>query len=129
METTILLSKVLGLFIMITGFIVLIRKEFFIPLISVFIKNHFLRVIVSVIELIAGLFLVMSHNNFTTLPAMIISTLGWLAIVESIFYLMAPDKMLQNLLSNFKNLTLNTVCGVLSIVIGFYLTGSGFGWF
>lgn len=129
METTILLSKVLGLFIMIVGFIIMVRREFFIPLVSVFIKDHFLRVIVCVIELVAGLFLVMSHNDFRTLPAMIISTLGWLAIVESIFYLMAPDNMLQNLLSNFKSRTFYVVGGLLSIAVGFYLANFGFGWF
>lgn len=129
METTILLAKVLGLFIIIVGVIVMVRREYFIPLISVFVKERFTRLVMSVVELVAGLFLVVTHSIFTSAPAAIISAFGWIAVIESILYLAAPDKTLQKMISRFNSPTFYLFGGLASIILGLYLANYGFGWF
>lgn len=129
METTILLSKVLGLFIIIVGVVVMVRKEYFIPLISVFVKERFTRLVMSIVELMAGLFLVVTHNDFSTGPATIITLFGYVAVIEGILYLITPDKTLQTLISKFNNPKIYLFGGLASVVVGLYLANAGFGWF
>jgi uncharacterized membrane protein HdeD (DUF308 family) len=129
METTILLSKVLGLFITIVGVVVMVRKEYFIPLISVFVKERFTRLVMSIVELMAGLFLVVTHNDFSSGPAAIITLFGYVAVIEGILYLITPDKTLQTLISKFNNPKIYLFGGLASVVVGLYLANAGFGWF
>lgn len=129
METTLLLSKVLGLFLIIVGAVVMVRKEYFIPLISVFVKERFTRLVLSTVELLAGLFLIVTHNDFSSLQAGIISLFGWIAVIESILYLAAPDRTLQKFVSKFNSPAIYVFGGFASIVLGVYLAGIGFALF
>ena len=128
METTILLSKVLGLFLIITGIIIMVRKEYFIPLISSFVKERLTRMIVSILKLLGGLFLVVTHNDFSTLPSGITTLFGWILVVESILYFAAPDKTIQKMISRLNVPSMYFFGGLASIVVGFYLAAFGFGW-
>jgi len=129
METTILLSKVLGLFITIVGVVVMVRKEYFIPLISVFVKERFTRLVMSIVELMAGLFLVVIHNDFSSGPATIITLFGYIAVIEGVLYLITPDKTLQTLISKLNNPKMYWFGGLASVIVGLYLANAGFGWF
>jgi hypothetical protein len=127
METTILLSKVLGIFLIICGAVVMIRREYFIPLISSFVRERLTRLVMSIIELVAGLFLIFTHNDFSSLPAGIISAFGWIAIIESIIYFAAPDRTLQKMLSRMNSPKLYIFGGLASIALGLYLASFGLG--
>ncbi len=127
METTILLSKVLGLYLIISGLIVMLRKEYFLPVFSVFAKEKMTRIILAFIELLAGLFLVVTHFNFSSLPASIISILGITAVFESIMYSVLPDRSFTKMLSYVNRPTVYVFGGVFSIAVGLYLATYGFG--
>lgn len=129
METTILLSKVLGLFLIITGAVIMVRKEYFIPLISSFVKERLTRMIVSILELLGGLFLVVTHNDFSSVPGGITSLFGWILVIESILYFAAPDRTIQKMVSRLNVASMYLFGGLASIAIGLYLAGFGFGWF
>lgn len=103
------------------------RREYFIPLISTFVKERLTRLLISVIELVAGLFLVVTHNDFSSLPAGIISFFGWIAVIESVIYFTAPDRTLQKMISRLNSPRLYIFGGCASIVIGLYLANYGFG--
>lgn len=81
----------------------------------------------SIVELVAGLFLIFTHNDFSSLPAGIISTFGWVAVVESVIYFAAPDRTLQKMLSRMNSPKLYVFGGLASIAIGLYLAAFGFG--
>ncbi len=127
METTILLSKVLGLYLIISGLIVMLRKEYFLPVFSVFVKEKMTRIILAFIELLAGLFLVVAHFNFSNLPASIISILGVTAVFESIMYSVLPDRSFTKMLAYVNRPGVYVLGGVFSIAIGLYLAAYGFG--
>lgn len=129
METTILLSKVLGLFLIITGIVIMVRKEYFIPLISSFVQERLTRMIVSILELLGGLFLVVTHNDVSTLPGIITTLFGWILVLESILYFAAPDKTIQKMISRLNVPSMYVFGGLASIILGFYLANFGFGWF
>jgi uncharacterized membrane protein len=126
METTILLSKVLGIFITIAGLVILIRRSYFVPIVNSFAKEHVLRIALSAIEMVAGLFLIMIHNTYNSLPSSIISIVGWLALLEGVFYFSASDHTIEKFLHRINTSRVYIVGGLFAIIVGIYLTSYGF---
>src|SRR5262245_32088312 len=127
METTILLSKVLGICLVAIGAAIILRRHYFLVAFAAFVEQRLLRVVVSMIELTAGLFLVV-RNAWSPLPAAVITLIGWMAVVEATVYLLLPDTILARLMASFNTVGWYIVGGVLAIGAGLYLAGFGFGW-
>jgi hypothetical protein len=127
-ELTIYLSKVFGIGLIIMGAAIAIRRRYFVPVFGAFVEERLLRVIVASIELIAGLFLIAAHNVWSPLPAAFISLFGWVAVIEGTAYLLLPDEPLERLLKTVNVPAWYLIGGLLTIVIGLYLAGFGFGW-
>lgn len=129
MTPTGLLAQVFGIYLVIVGAAILIRRRYFLPVFGAFIEERLTRAVFSLIELLAGLFLVVLHNEWSSLPAGIISAFGWMAIVEGTAYLVLPDELVEKVFRIFNRTWWYVFGGLLSIVIGIYLAGHGFGFF
>lgn len=127
MSLTILLSRVLGIFLVIVGAAILIRRHYFIPVFATFAEERLTRVIVCLIELLAGLFLIVVHNEWSSVPAGIISAIGWIALVESTAYLLLPDPLVEQFIRAFNKPLWYVVGGLFAVVVGVYLAAFGFG--
>ncbi|MGH8249199.1 MAG: hypothetical protein ACREVI_00650 [Steroidobacteraceae bacterium] len=127
MTQTLMLSKVLGLFAVIAGVAMVIRGRQFAEVIVTFAKNRTIRVMIAAIELLAGLFLVIQHNEWGSPPAILISLLGWMAVVESAGYLLLPDAVVDPFLRIFARASVIRLSGIFALAIGLYLAGHGFG--
>src|SRR5690242_3019597 len=97
MTSTILLSQVFGLYFIIVGAAIVIRRRYFLPVFGAFIEERLTRAIVALIELLAGLFLVVMHNDWSSMPAVIISLLGWITTVEGSAYLLLSDEFVEKM--------------------------------
>jgi len=129
MLLTILLAKVLGLYMLIAGVAVLLRKREFLMAIGAFIEDKSTRLVTALFTLLVGLFLVNLHNDWSTLPASLITLFGWIAIVKGGAYLLLKESTLEKLVKYFYNRKWFVVDGVLAVLLGLYLAGFGFGWF
>jgi hypothetical protein len=127
METTVLLSKVLGLTLVIVGAAIVLRRRYFLPVFAAFVEERLVRTVVSMVELVAGLFLVV-HNVWTPLPAAVLSLLGWMAVAEAAMYLLMPDAVVERIIGTFNTARWYMVGGLLAMGVGLYLAGFGFGW-
>lgn len=127
MATTVLLSRVLGVFIVIVGVAALFRRQALAELVATFARDRSLRTLFSAVELLAGLFLVALHRHWDTAPAFIISLFGWMAVLESSAYLLLPDRTVQSFLAPFERPGVIAGCGVVALVIGLWLAAYGFG--
>lgn len=128
MELTVYLSQVLGLFLIICGVAIMVRRSYFAPVIGGFVEDRLTRMIVGVLELLAGLFLAVSHTDWSTLPASIITAIGWLLVVEGTAYLLLSDSAVRSIISMANTRAWYIAGGVLSILLGVYLASFGFGW-
>jgi len=124
---TLLLSKVLGIFLLIIGLAAVLRKRQFAMVVDVFVQERFTRLVAAIAELLAGLFLVMTHNDWSSLPAILVTLLGWIAVIEGSLSLLLPDDILKKLIQPFRNPAWFVGGGLVSIVIGAYLSAYGFG--
>lgn len=127
MEATVFLSKALGLYLIVIGAAIILRRHYFLPVFAAYAEQRLIRTVVSMIELAVGLLLVV-NNVWSPLPAAIITLLGWMAVTEALAYLFLPDVFVAKLIGTFNTATWYIVGGVLAIGVGLCLAGFGFGW-
>ncbi|MDX1444210.1 MAG: hypothetical protein R3270_10650 [Gammaproteobacteria bacterium] len=127
MELTLLLSKVLGLLLIITSLSFIIRRRYYEKVLEEFVQARALRMLMSIIELTAGLFLVILHNDWSSLAAAIITAVGWMAIIESTAYLFMPDRAFARLIGAFNQPSWYIGGGLIGLLAGGYLVLVGFG--
>lgn len=128
MELTILLSKVFGLYFLIIGVILLFRRGYFRTVVNSMIEEPALRFITGVLMLIGGLFFVVSHQDWTDVNTRIISILGWLVVIKSLFYLNMSNSGTRKWVSWYKVGGVHGfIAALVYIVLGLYLTNFAFG--
>jgi len=128
MALTVLLAKVLGLFLVIVGAAIMLRRRYFLPVFGVYPEQRLVRAVVSMAQLLAGLFLIVMHNVWWPLPAALITIIGWMVVIEAGIYLLLPDDMVSRFIRTFNTAAWYVFGGVLAIAVGAYLAAFGFGW-
>lgn len=126
MELTILLSKVFGIYLIVGGLAIIVRRKYFMSVVHQWVDHGMLRMIVAIAEFVAGLFIIMTHNIWETLPEGIVSAAGWILMLEGAFYLFASEKLVRKLMKMFNTKMWYIVGGLLSIALGAYLINFGF---
>lgn len=128
MDLTIYLAQVFGLYLIVAGFVVLARQKYFVTVVAQFVEQRLMRMVLGAAELIAGLFLVTSHNIWTTPAAIIISLFGWTMLIEGVGYLALSDKGFKTYMKKFNKPSWYRLGGLAALILGFYLAGVGFGY-
>jgi len=127
METTLFLAKVVGIALIVIGVVVGLRRRYFVPVFRGYVDQPLLRVTISMIELLAGLALVV-HDAWSPVPAAVMTLLGWMAVAEAVFYMAAPSSLVSQLMDTFNTETWYVVGGGFAVAVGLYLAGFGLGW-
>lgn len=126
MLQTMLLSKVLGVFLIAVGAVILFRRHYFLPVFAAFARERLIRTVISFVELLGGLFLAL-NNDWSSVPAALITLVGWMAVAESVVYLTLPDELVETFIRAFNTSFWYVVGGLLSIAAGGCLAAYGFG--
>ncbi|HEX5056769.1 MAG TPA: hypothetical protein VFX02_09750 [Gammaproteobacteria bacterium] len=127
MLLTMLLSRVLGIFLIILGALILLRRRYYLSVFAEFGRQRLTRTVISMGELLAGVFLVVIHNQWSSPAAGLVSLIGWMAVLESLVYLALPDRFVEKFLKTFNTAGWYLCGGLLAIATGCYLVAYGFG--
>ncbi len=120
------LAKVLGVYFIIMGAIALFRRGAVMPAVSQLAANKPLILLLALIELFAGLSIVIAYPDVTFDYMGVITLIGWMLIVEGIIYLATPSKEVQKFIKQFNTPIWYTAGGVIAILLGVYLANVGF---
>lgn len=126
---TILLSKVLGIFLVLVGASIALRWQYYSSVVRTFVDQGLSRLLTAVAELLAGLFIIFGFDDWSSVPASIIMVFGWAAAIEATAYLLLPDWMLVRYIGLFSHRNWCIGTGLVSMALGAYLAGHGFGLF
>lgn len=129
MELTILLSKIFGVYMIVAGLAVFMNRKHLMAGIIGMAKERFAQIMAGIIGLLFGLVMVNIHNDWSTLPASLISLIGWAGLVKGLAYLFLPEKSLTKLMHLFTERSWYLIDGIIVLVVGIYLAGFGYGWF
>lgn len=129
MEVTILLAKVLGLYMLIGGIAVIVRKRFIMAALASIVVEKGERLLISVIDILIGLLIINVHDDWSTLTAGIISFIGWAALAKGLVGLFMKDAALEKFVVMFRAKKWYMYDAAIAIALGLYLANAGFGWF
>ncbi|HET9861935.1 MAG TPA: hypothetical protein VFP37_00715 [Steroidobacteraceae bacterium] len=114
--------------LIVIGVAILVRRPFFLAVFAEYVDQRLVRVTMSMIELFAGIALVVAHNVWSPPPAAVLTIIGWMAVLEGTFFLLVPDGWLARFMATFSTPGWYVIGGLLAIVIGIYLAGFAFAW-
>lgn len=127
MELTILLSKVFGIYFIMVALIMLVRRNYLRSVLASFSEEPMLRFMMGILMLLGGTFLVVSHNDWSTLPAGLISLIGWLTMIKSALYLSLSKESLSRWINWYYLEHGYGWWGILiALILGLYLANFGF---
>ena len=127
--TTIFLAQLFGLYFLLIGLFVLLRRNSVLPLYRELLNNRALLFVVAIIELAAGLAITLSYPTLSFTVEGAISLIGWMLTVEAIVYLLMPIKDVRKFVNSFNKAKWLVPGAVVAIVCGLYLTAYGFNLF
>lgn len=123
---TLLLAKVFGLALIAVSIALLTKRDFFAKITRDFLQQDLLRVVISFSELLAGLFIVIGHNRWTPMPAAVITTLGWVFVLEGASYLLLPQQYTTRFINAVNRPQFFVASGIIGLILGIYLADYGF---
>ncbi len=122
----IFLIQMFGVYFLIVGIIVLIRRKALLPAVEGLGKDRALMMIVGAFELVAGIALALAYPVVSLGPIGLVSLIGYIMAIEGILYL-SGGSFIQKILRRFNTKRSFVIGGIVSIVLGAYLVGHGFG--
>src|ERR1700730_5574989 len=125
---TIFLSRLIGLYCILIALSMITRKQATVETVTALVQNPSMTLILGVITLAAGVAFVLAHNVWAGgAPVVVVTLIGWMALIKSIFFLFLPPEMEAGLfLRQIHYQQLFYVYSAISLVLGVYLTYGGF---
>ncbi len=127
MELSIFLSQAIGIYLVLIGLICITRRKMMMAAVADMINNRALIYIVGILELLAGIGLVLVHNVWVWNASVIVTIVGWVMLVEAIAYLILPYRMVSKIFRRFNTKSWYVGGGLVSVVLGAYLAATSFG--
>ena len=125
----IFLAQLFGVYFVIVGVIVAVRRKAFMPAVVELVSNRPLLLITAIVELAAGLAVILAFPVISLSVSGILSLVGWMMIAEGVLYLALPIKTVQRFVKIFNTQTWYLYGGLISILVGAYLAAKGFGYY
>lgn len=129
MLLTTLLAKIFGLYMLIAGLAILMNRKHMVLAVIAIAKERSSQLIGGLVALLLGLFIVNIHNDWSVLPASLVSLVGWASVIKGLAYLFLPEATLTKYMHLLAERKWYLIDGLAAVLIGLYLAGFGFGWF
>jgi hypothetical protein len=120
-------AKVVGLYFLIMGALVIMRRAAIMPAMADLAKNRGLVMAMGAIELAAGLSLVVAFPTVEYSLSGALALVGYMLVVESIIYFAFPMNGVRKLVSGFNRSEWYVGGGLVSVALGAYMLAVAFG--
>ncbi|MEK7147766.1 MAG: hypothetical protein AAB758_00550 [Patescibacteria group bacterium] len=121
MDLTILLSKVFGIYYVMIGVFMLIRRGWFKSVITQFVEEPALRFMIGILMFFGGIFMIVSHQDWSNFSSGFISFLGWAVTVKGILYMNLSNNAFRKMAWIKANGKYGWILGLISLALGIYL--------
>lgn len=124
---TVYLSRLLGLFVLFMGLMMLVRRADFAQIMLLIAKDQALLYVTGIIALASGLAMVLAHNVWSgSVTAVAVTAIGWLSLLKGLFILFMPSGTATGVLEPINFAALANLYVVVFLIVGAYLTYAGF---
>lgn len=95
MTVSIFLAKALGFYLIFISIAYVLNKKKFIPLLMNMMNKPEIMLVTGIIALIMGILIVVSHNIWVKDWRVIITVIGWMALLKAINIILFPEFMIN----------------------------------
>ena len=129
MELSYFLGQLLGLSLAIFSALGILRPRIVTDAVEDFkAGGSFLTLIFGFIGIVVGLAIILSHNVWEASWRVMITIVGWAALLKGVAYLIAPDSLLSIGRKVYKNKVNTRVILIIGLLLGLYLARMGSGY-
>jgi len=126
METSVFIARILGLCYLVVGAGLLLNRKAFQRVMEDFCKNAALVLYGGMFALIIGIVIILKHNIWVANWTVMITIIGWLALIKGIWIVVFPDTVSKFMQFYQKNKNLLIVHSIAAFIFGAVLTFFGF---
>lgn len=118
------LSQLFGLFLFVFAIVLFSRKDYYCALFLKIKDDNPVVMLAATIGLFVGILLIGIHGNVVIHYRIIVTVICWLIFINSLFWLMLPEKMLELTKKIFKGRGFYVMVAIL-IFLGFFIVFQG----
>ncbi len=126
MVSSAFLAEFLALYIVIVSAVFMIRHEAFSKYVEEFVEDTSTRYSVALVELAAGLGIVLTQNVWTLGYRGVITLIGWAMLAEAVFHLLANEEQEHRAVNALNHEKYWKLFGAASLLLGLYLLTRSF---
>ena len=126
METSVFIARIAGLCYLIMGAGFLFNRKAFGQVMEDFCKNAAVVFYGGLLALVIGVVIILTHNVWVTNWTVMITIIGWLALIKGIWIIVFPNTVPKLMQVYKKNKNLLIVNPIVMLILGAVLTFFGF---
>ena len=126
MDTSDLLARIIGPYMLIAGIGLFINRSYYLRLLEQLRDQSLLLLSMGAFTMILGLLMIQFHNIWTLDWRVLITIIGWIAVIKGAVAMIAPDAMMKLADSFAGNDKLLTVQAALAILFGAFMSYMGY---
>jgi hypothetical protein len=126
MTLTSYVAQLLGLYLTVSGVLMIVREQAMIELVPKFTDSPAFLYFLGSLRILIGLAIVLAHTMWVGTLGLVIYLLGWISLLRGIAMLLLPAEAERKILANFSRGNVSYVTALLAIVLGGWLAYAGF---
>ena len=126
METSIFLAQLIGVFSLVMGFSMLVKRKMLISIFHELSDSRALSYILGTLIFLLGLLVILNHNVWVLNPRIIITIIGWVILIEGGSYLFVSKEAFRKYLAFLDNRKIYYIIAIGYLILGSYLAYFGF---
>jgi len=126
MTLTSYVAQLLGLYLTVSGVLMIVREQAMIELVPKFTDSPAFLYFLGSLRVLIGLAIVLAHTMWVGTLGFVIYLLGWISLLRGIAMLLLPAEAERKILANFSRGNVSYVTALLAIVLGGWLAYAGF---
>lgn len=126
-ETTLILARILGGYMVITGVALLLHRDMAEELLERLKSDSPLTFTMAILALVMGLVIVSIHNVWTGPVSIVISLVGWLAVIEGFGIMVLRQRYIALVAPLIRPAWAVVAWSVATVLLGLWLLWAGLG--
>ncbi len=126
MQTSIFLARLLGPILLVAGISILFNPRAFRTMLTEVVGSLTLVYLFGLIDLAAGLAIILTHNVWVVNWRLLITLIGWLMLLRGVARTLIPDTIMAFAAKRVDNKQFFLVSGVVLVILGLVLCFFGY---
>lgn len=126
MDSSILLARLMGPYIIVIGASLILNQKIFRKIMEDFPKNSSMVFVTGLLTFVAGLATVLFHNIWVADWCVIITIFGWLVLIKGVLLVVLPGALIKTTKIYSDNFKLVLIPWGIMTLIGIFLTIKGY---